>query len=91
MTPIRYPQFLKSSPVIFGFEIADFFLLAICFNLMNQFKFSLTISLTVCALIFGIRKIFKRYIDFTSLRYRFNRPPHYLWVDEIERLKGERL
>ena len=90
MTPIRYPQFLKTSPVIFGFELADLFILAISFNLMSQFKFSFVTSITVSLLIFGVRKIFKKYIDFTSFRYRLNRPTHYLWADEIERLKGER-
>jgi hypothetical protein len=90
MTPIRYPQFFKAAPVIFGFEVADLFILAISFNLMGQFNFSLITSLAFCSVIFALRKIFKRYIDFTSLRYRLNRPTHYLWADEVERLKGER-
>lgn len=87
MNPIRYPQFLKSTPILFGFEVIDLFILAITFNLMSQFDFSFLTSISVCTGIFGVRKLFKKYIDFTSFRYRFNRPDYYKWVSEFERLK----
>lgn len=90
MNPIRYPQFLKTAPVIFGFEVVDLFILAITFNVMSQFDFSFLASVLTCLTFFGVRKIFKKYIDLTSLRYRFNRPQYYCWIDEIERVKEKR-
>lgn len=87
MNPIRYPQFLKSAPVLFGFEVVDLFILAISFNIMSQVDFSFLMSISVCAAIFGVRKMFKKYIDFTSFRYRFSRPDYYKWASEFERLK----
>lgn len=87
MRLIRYPQFLKTSPSLFGFELLDLFIFGFALNILSQFKIHPLISITICLGIVGVKKILKKYIDFTSWRYTYSRPDTYKWVDEIERLK----
>lgn len=87
MGPVRYPQFLKTPPSLFGFEVVDLFIIGITLNLLGQFGVSFIPSMLTVLSILGIRKVLKKYIDFTALLYGFNRPESFKWSEELEKLK----
>ena len=67
MRVIHYPKFLKTLPLVMGFNPLDFITLALLLNLFGRLEFSPVASLGITLGVFISLKTLKKYLDVKSL------------------------